>query len=49
MGKWYFYSCDFTGQSATYNAYSIKEFLGNKEFELVNQQAFLKVFAQNGL
>ena len=52
--KWWangiFYSCDYAGQSATYNAYTIKEFLENKEFELVNQDnAFSKVFAQNGL
>ena len=45
-----FYSCDYAGQSATYNSYSIKEFLENKEFKLVNQDnAFSKVFAQNGL
>ena len=45
-----FYSCDYAGQSATYNAYTLKEFLGNKEFELVNQdKAFSKVFAENGL
>ena len=45
-----FYSCDYAGQSKTYNAYTIKEFLGNKEFELVNEdEAFSKVFAENGL
>ncbi len=45
-----FYSCDYAGQSATYNTYTIKEFLGNREFGLVNQDnAFSKVFAQNGL
>ena len=45
-----FYSCDYAGQSATYNAHTIKEFLENKEFELVNQErAFSKVFAGNGL
>ena len=45
-----FYSCDYAGQSATYNAYTLKEFLGNKEFELVNQDnAFSKVLAENGL
>ena len=50
MANGIFYSCDYAGQSATYNSYSIKEFLENKEFELVNQDnAFSKVFAQNGL
>ena len=45
-----FYSCDYAGQSVTYNAYTIKEFIENKEFELVNQEkAFSKVFAKNGL
>ena len=46
-----FYSCDYAGQSATYNAYTIKEeFLENKEFEPVNQDnAFSKVFTQNSL
>ena len=45
-----FYSCDYAGQSATYNTHTIKEFLENKEFELVNQQrAFSKVFAENDL
>ena len=45
-----FYSCDYAGQSATYNTHAIKEFLGNKEFGLVNQDnAFSKVFAANGL
>ena len=45
-----FYSCDYAGQSATYNAHSIKEFIENKEFELVNQdRAFSKVFTENGL
>mgnify|MGYP001397323019 CR=1 FL=1 len=45
-----FYSCDYAGQSATYNSYKIKEFIENKEFELVNQDnAFSKVFTQNGL
>ncbi|MDC3018022.1 hypothetical protein OA009_03430 [Paracoccaceae bacterium] len=27
-----FYSCDYAGQSATYNTHTIKEFLENKEF-----------------
>ena len=50
MGDGVFYSCDYAGQSATYNAHTIKEFLKNKEFELVNQErAFSKVFAENGL
>ncbi len=45
-----FYSCDYAGQSATYNVYSIKEFLENKEFELIHQdRAFSKVSAKNGL
>ena len=45
-----FYSCDYAGQSKTYNTYIIKELLGNKEFGLVNQdRAFSKVFAENGL
>ena len=45
-----FYSCDYAGQSATYNFHTTKEFLENKEFELVNQdKAFSKVFAKNGL
>ena len=45
-----FYSCDYAGQSSTYNAYTIKEFLNNKEFELINQdRAFSQVFAKNGL
>tara|TARA_Y200000002_G_scaffold337049_1_gene305590 strand:+ start:1151 stop:1639 length:489 start_codon:yes stop_codon:yes gene_type:complete len=45
-----FYSCNYAGQSKTYNAYSIKEFIENKEFELVNQdRAFSKVFKENGL
>ena len=45
-----FYSCDYAGQSATYNTHTIKEFLVNKEFELVNQEkAFSKVFEENGL
>ena len=45
-----FYSCDYAGQSATYNTHTIREFLVNKEFELVNQEkAFSKVFKENGL
>ena len=45
-----FYSCDFAGQSATYNTHTIKEFLVNNEFELVNQdKAFSKVFEESGL
>ena len=45
-----FYSCDFAGQSATYNTHTIKEFPVNKEFELVNQErAFSKVFEESGL
>ena len=45
-----FYSRDYAGQSATYNTHSIKEFIENKKFELVNQdRAFSKVFKKNGL
>ena len=45
-----FYSCDYAGQSKTYNTYTIQEFLENSEFGLVNQdKAFSKVFAENGL
>ena len=45
-----FYSGDYAGQSKTYNAYSIKEFLKNKQFELINQyRVFSPVFAKNGL
>ncbi len=32
-----FYSCDYAGQSATYNRYSPKEFLSNKEFSLFKE------------
>ena len=28
-----FYSCNFAGQSATYNVYTTEKFLANKEFE----------------
>ena len=45
-----FYSCNYAGQSATYQSYTIKDFLENREFELVNQhKAFSKVFAKHGL
>ena len=45
-----FYSCDFAGQSKTYNTHTIREFLANKEFKLVNQEkAFSIVFEENGL
>ena len=45
-----FYSCNYGGQSATYNSYTIREFLDNREFFLVNQEkAFADVFADNGL
>ena len=45
-----FYSCNYGGQSATYNSYTIREFLDNREFFLVNQEkAFANVFADNGL
>ena len=41
-----FYSCNYGGQSATYNSYTIREFLDNREFFLVNQEkAFANVFA----
>ena len=29
-----FYSCDYAGQSKTYNSYKLEEFLRNKEFSL---------------
>jgi hypothetical protein len=29
-----FYSCDYAGQTKTYNTYSYKEFLKNEEFDL---------------
>ena len=32
-----FYSCDYAGQSTTYNRYSPKEFLSNKEFSLFKE------------
>ena len=32
-----FYSCDYAGQSKTYNTYSPKEFLNNKEFSLFGE------------
>ena len=32
--KGVFYSCDYAGQSATYNSYTPDEFLKNKEFSL---------------
>ena len=39
-----FCSYDYGGKSATYNTHKIREFLVNKEFELVNQKkAFSKV------
>ncbi|MAY69554.1 MAG: hypothetical protein CMK40_03450 [Porticoccaceae bacterium] len=33
-----FYSCNYAGQSMTYNSYSPSEFLGNKEFSLFGEQ-----------
>ena len=32
-----FYSCDYAGQSMTYNTYSVEEFLNNKEFYLFKE------------
>ena len=32
-----FYSCNYAGQSMTYNSYSPNEFLGNKEFSLFGE------------
>ena len=32
-----FYSCDYAGQSMTYNKYTPKEFLNNKEFSLFEE------------
>lgn len=32
-----FYSCNYAGQSMTYNSYSPSEFLGNKEFSLFGE------------
>ena len=34
MAKGIFYSCDYAGQTMTYNTYSFNEFLKNKEFDL---------------
>ena len=34
MAKGVFYSCDYEGQTMTYNTYSLDEFLTNKEFDL---------------
>ena len=45
-----FYSRNYGGQSATYNSYSVREFLNNRDFFLVNQEkAVTNVFAANGL
>ena len=35
-----FYSCDYAGQSATYNVYNLKEFLSNKEFTLFKKFSY---------
>ena len=35
-----FYSCDYAGQSATYNVYNLKEFLSNKEFNLFKKFSY---------
>ena len=44
FNKWWadgvFYSCNFAGQSVTYNSYDIREFLQNKEFVLFNTENF---------
>ncbi len=45
-----FYSCDYAGQSATYNSYTANEFFKNKEFKIGNQEgAFAKVFKESGI
>ena len=45
-----FYSCDYAGQSYTYNTYSPDEFLANREFMLGGQQdLFVKLFKEHGL
>lgn len=41
-----FYSCDYAGQSKTYNTYKLDDFLANKEFDLFkNENVFSKVFS----
>jgi len=35
--KGVFYSCDYAGQSMTYNSYTPEEFLKNKEFSLFDE------------
>ena len=35
-----FYSCDYAGQSATYNVYNLNEFLSNKEFNLFKKLSY---------
>ena len=36
-----FYSCDYAGQSMTYNTYSLQDFLRNKEFKLFKENNVL--------
>ena len=35
-----FYSCNYAGQSATYNVYNLNEFLSNKEFNLFKKLSY---------
>ena len=45
-----FYSCNYAGQSYTHTAYSLDEFLDNKEFRLVTKtRAFKDAFQSSGL
>ncbi|MDC2993096.1 hypothetical protein OAZ91_00660 [bacterium] len=42
-----FYSCNFGGQSKTYNSYNIQGFLKNREFFLFNKEKFfVKLFKE---
>ena len=42
-----FYSCNFAGQSKTYNSYGIQEFLKNREFFLFNKEKFFVKLLNN--
>ena len=42
-----FYSCNFAGQSKTYNSYDIQEFLKNREFILFNKEKFFLKILNN--
>ena len=45
-----FYSCDFAGQSETYNTYTLSAFLANKEFKLTaNPDALHVVLKKIGI